>query len=55
MDEETYVLLLETLRPHITRQYTPFRRPITAEERLSVRLHFLATGKIHSQIVNAFL
>ena len=55
MDEATYVFLLETLWPHITRQDTSFRRAITAEERLSVTLHFLATGKIQSSNVIAFL
>ena len=37
--------LLELLRPHITRQRTNFREPISAEERLSLTLRYLANGK----------
>ncbi|XP_029342534.1 uncharacterized protein LOC107884642 isoform X2 [Acyrthosiphon pisum] len=36
--------LLKTLRPHITKNTTEFRNPISAEERLTITLRYLSTG-----------
>ena len=44
MDEETFEELLILVTPHIERQTTKFREPVSARDRLSVALRYLATG-----------
>lgn len=38
MSVKSFDELLNTLRPYITKQQTPFRNPISAEERLTITL-----------------
>lgn len=44
MDEDSYNKLLHLIRPIITKQNTVMREAITAKERLTVTLRYLATG-----------
>jgi len=44
MDASVFGELLERVRPLIEKQTTNFRSPVSAEERLSITLRFLATG-----------
>lgn len=45
MNVQEFEHLLELVSPHINRTHTHLRRAITARERLSVMLRFLATGE----------
>ncbi|KAL2092943.1 hypothetical protein ACEWY4_010255 [Coilia grayii] len=45
MDVEDFNFLLEKVKPHIQRKDTTLRKAITARQRLSVTLRFLATGE----------
>lgn len=45
MTPHQFQILLEKVTPLIGKQVTNFREPITAGERLSVTLRYLATGK----------
>ena len=38
------------MRPYITKQTTPMRKPISAEEYLSVTLRFVATGENYASL-----
>src|SRR5277367_2401083 len=44
MNEDSFQKLLSMVRPYITKQNTPMREPISAEERLALTLRCLATG-----------
>ena len=46
MPPDVFNLLLEIVRPYITKKHTNMRSPISAEERLSITLRYLALGKI---------
>ena len=46
MDEASSQFLLEALQPDITYKDTNCHKAVTAEERLSVFLNFMATGKL---------
>ncbi|XP_057302741.1 uncharacterized protein LOC130636907 [Hydractinia symbiolongicarpus] len=54
MNTETFVELLEKVRPYITKQTTSCRKPISAEEKLSVTLRFLATGESYQSLMYQF-
>ncbi|KAM4026827.1 uncharacterized protein ACNLHF_022691 [Anomaloglossus baeobatrachus] len=45
MSEESFKLILESVKPYIQRQNTRMRAAVPAEERLAVTLRFLATGR----------
>ncbi|GBP60237.1 hypothetical protein EVAR_44612_1 [Eumeta japonica] len=47
MDEKLYLKLLSLVTPVIQRQDTVMRKAISAHERLSVTLRFLATGRTY--------
>ncbi|XP_050064293.1 uncharacterized protein LOC126553165 [Aphis gossypii] len=44
MSVSSFDELLENVRPHITKTTTTFRKPICAEERLTITLRYLSTG-----------
>ncbi|XP_068092062.1 putative nuclease HARBI1 [Hyperolius riggenbachi] len=50
MTDASYNHLLERLRSRITKQDTVMRAAITAEQRLSVTLRFLATGRSYADL-----
>lgn len=50
MDTETYNDLLKSVTPYIKRQNTCMRRAISAHERLSATLRFLATGRSYKDL-----
>lgn len=50
MDNDAFNLLLEFVRPKITRQDTKLRDVIRAEERLAVTLRYLATGNSYEDL-----
>ena len=50
MDEKAYYKLLEMVRPYITKQDTIMRESISANERLSITLRYLATGESFSRL-----
>ncbi|CAH1999866.1 unnamed protein product [Acanthoscelides obtectus] len=50
MDENTYIKLLAMVTPMITRKDTIMRNSISAHERLSVTLRFLATGRSYEDL-----
>ena len=50
MDEETYLSLLCLVKPFIQKQDTAIRCAITAHERLSATLRFLATGRCYEDL-----
>ncbi|CAH2010535.1 unnamed protein product [Acanthoscelides obtectus] len=50
MDENTYLKLLAMVTPMITRMDTIMRNSISAHERLSVTLRFLATGRSYEDL-----
>lgn len=45
MDEDSFTNLLNKVRPLIAKQDTHLRKSVSAEERLSLTLRHLATGK----------
>lgn len=45
MDEASFDLLLQKIKPYITKKDTAMRQAISAEERLIATLRFLATGR----------
>ena len=65
MNTETYQELLESIRPYITKQMTPLRKPISPEEQLAVTIRYLASGesmeslmyqyRIHSTTIGLFV
>ena len=50
MDEKTYVQLYGILRPLIEKETTQMREPISAHERLTATLRFLATGAKYREL-----
>ena len=50
MDVNAYNKLLEMFRPSITKQDTIMRESISATERLSITLRYLATGESFSRL-----
>ncbi|XP_050676762.1 uncharacterized protein LOC126973479 [Leptidea sinapis] len=50
MDEKTYLKLLEMVTPMIKKEDTVIRNSISAHERLSVTLRFLATGRSYEDL-----
>ncbi|CAH1972595.1 unnamed protein product [Acanthoscelides obtectus] len=50
MDTETYNHLLKSVTPYIERQNTCMRKAISAHERLSATLRFLATGRSYKDL-----
>lgn len=50
MDEETYNELLKIVTPRIEKMDTRMRQAITAHERLSATLRFLATGRTYEDL-----
>jgi len=50
MDNESFTILLHDVSPLISKLETNMRQPISAEERLSVTLRYLATGKFYNFI-----
>ncbi|CAH1957255.1 unnamed protein product [Acanthoscelides obtectus] len=50
MDTETYNHLLKSVTPYIKRQNTCMRKAISAHERLSATLRFLATGRSYKDL-----
>lgn len=50
MDNDAFNLLLELVRPKITKQDTKLRDAISAEERLTVTLRYLATGNSYEDL-----
>lgn len=50
MDEKTYLKLLEIVTPMIKKEDTVMRNSISAHERLSVTLRFLATGRSYEDL-----
>ncbi|XP_067272628.1 uncharacterized protein [Pseudorasbora parva] len=50
MDHEEFNILLGTVEPLIAKQNTKMRRAITARERLSLTLRFLATGESYKSL-----
>jgi len=57
MDDESFRLLIARVSPKLTKCNTVMRDSISANERLSVTLRFLATGNdntyVTSDIINA--
>ena len=51
MPPDVFNQLLEIVRPYITKKHTNMRSPISAEERLTITLRYLALGKIKIYIV----
>ena len=49
MDDDTFHMLLSMVEPNITRQRSRLRHPISARERLTVTLRYLATGVYHTE------
>lgn len=57
MSQECFQILLNLVRPLITKQNTKMRNAISAEERLIGTLRFLATGRnvrIHHRLMLQF-
>ena len=54
MSPNRFQHLLELARPLITKKDTKMRKAITAEERLAVTLHFLATGDSQQSLSFSF-
>jgi len=50
MDEKTYLELLSMVTPMIKKEDTVMRKSISAHERLSVTLRFLATGRSYEDL-----
>lgn len=50
MDESTYLMLLKLVSPLISRENTVMRESISAHERLTATLRFLATGRSYEEI-----
>lgn len=50
MDKKTYLKLLEMVTPMIKNEDTVMRNSISAHERLSVTLRFLATGRSYEDL-----
>lgn len=50
MDESTYLELLKIITPYIKRSDTRMRKAITAHERLTATLRFLATGRSYEDL-----
>lgn len=50
MDDNTFKLLVELVRPKISKQTTIMRDPVSVEERLSVTLRYLATGSSYEDL-----
>lgn len=50
MDDDSFQILLELVRPLITRKDTVMREAITAEERLIITLRYLATGSSYEDL-----
>ncbi|KAF4115421.1 hypothetical protein G5714_002910 [Onychostoma macrolepis] len=50
MDVEDFNHLLELMTPYITKQSTQLRQPISARDRLSIALRYLATGESFSSL-----
>jgi hypothetical protein len=50
MDEVTYLMLLQTIKPFIEKKDTVMRKAITSHERLTATLRFLATGRSYADL-----
>lgn len=50
MDIDTYTYLLELVTPHINKENTCMRTAISAHERLTATLRFLATGRSYKDL-----
>lgn len=54
MNAETFELLLEKLRPLITKKTTLMRAPISAEEQFAITLRFLTTGESYFSLMTQY-
>ena len=54
MNSDTFAYLVEKVRPHITKQTTNFRKPISAEEQLAVALRYFGTGESYGSLQYQF-
>lgn len=54
MSAEDFEFLLNLIGPHITKQTTHLRRPVSAKERLAVTLRFLASGDNYKSLSYLF-
>ena len=52
MAPELFQELLQLIQPHIQKQTTNMRKPISPGERLAITLRFLATGKLKLTVKN---
>jgi hypothetical protein len=50
MDDDAFRTILELIRPKITKQNTVMRNAISAEERLTFTLRYLATGNSYEDL-----
>lgn len=50
MPPDVYENLLETVRPYITKEHTNYRPCISAEERLSLTMRYLAQGRYERKL-----
>ncbi|CAH1378426.1 unnamed protein product [Tenebrio molitor] len=50
MDDDAFRTILELVRPKITKQNTVMRNAISAEERLTFTLRYLATGNSYEDL-----
>lgn len=50
MDQETYHKLLSVVEPLVTKQDTCMRKSVTAHERLTATLRYLATGRSYEDL-----
>lgn len=55
MPPQVFDELLSEIRPHITHMNTKYRQSISPEERLSITLKYLATGKFEDRITPLLL
>jgi hypothetical protein len=50
MDEETYLMLLQTIKPFIEKKGTVMRKAVTSHKQLTAALRFLATGRSYADL-----
>ncbi|KAK9712304.1 hypothetical protein QE152_g24967 [Popillia japonica] len=55
MSKDTFKVLVEMLKPEISRKDTNYRQAITAEERLLITLRYLSTGDSYRALTYYFM